>query len=96
MSASTAKGAPETFPPLLVGRRELARLLSVSTATLDRMTAAGKIGPRPLQVSAGRIGWRLATIERWLFESEERGELLDRQMWMAMQEAAHGNGQPRQ
>ena len=67
--------------PLIVGRDDLARLISVSTATFDRMNAAGNVGPTPIKLSAGRLGWRLETIERWVAESERVGELLDRQRW---------------
>lgn len=80
----TTKMKSVSATPLLVDRRELARLLSVSTATLDRMSAAGKIGPKPIKLSAGRLAWRLATIERWLIESEAYGELIDRKDWIEL------------
>lgn len=75
------KGTSE--PRLLVGRREMARLLDVSEATLDRMNAAGKIGPRPLKVSAGRIAWSYESVRRWVTESERGGELIGRRDWLA-------------
>ena len=62
----------------------MARLMDVLRATLDRLVAAGKIGPKPIKVSAGRIAWRLATVERWLAESERAGELIDRKTWLSL------------
>ena len=51
--------------PLLIDRRELARLMSVEVATLDRMRAAGRI-PQPLMLSPGCVRWRLDDVRRWL------------------------------
>ena len=80
------KASVEPLQPLLVGPKELARLLGVSVATFHRMKAAGKIGPEPIRISAGRIGWRLQTIERWLSESERAGELIDRRTWRLIEQ----------
>jgi predicted DNA-binding transcriptional regulator AlpA len=57
-----AGGGPE---PLLVGGKELARLLEVSTATVERMKAAGKL-PRPVLLAAGCHRWRLAEVREWV------------------------------
>ncbi len=54
-----------TVAPLLIDRRELARLLSVGVATLDRMRAAGRIPP-PLTLSPGCVRWRLDEVRAWL------------------------------
>ena len=54
-----------TVEPLLVSRRQLAALLSVGVATLDRMKSAGRI-PAPVTLSPGCIRWRLDTVRRWL------------------------------
>jgi predicted DNA-binding transcriptional regulator AlpA len=51
--------------PLLIDRRELARLLSVGVATIDRMRAAGRLPPA-LALSPGCVRWRLDEIRRWL------------------------------
>lgn len=76
-----ATPAPSTDPTPadreLIDRKEKARLLSVSVATLDRMVAAGKT-PRPLRLSHGCIRWRLSTVRAWLAASEAAGRLLSR------------------
>ena len=74
---------PTASTSLLIDARELARLLSVSPATLARLKAAGRIGPRPIKVSAGRVAWRRETVERWIAESERTGELIDRMAWQS-------------
>jgi predicted DNA-binding transcriptional regulator AlpA len=75
---------------LLIDARELARLLSVSAATLHRMKAAGKIGPRSLALSRGCVRWRRETVERWIAASEAEGRLLDRKTWEALAENTNG------
>ena len=70
--------------PLLVDRRGLAGLLSVSVATLSRMASGGKL-PREIRVSAGRIAWRRSTIEAWIGASEKQGRLLSRGEWEQLQ-----------
>jgi predicted DNA-binding transcriptional regulator AlpA len=66
-----AAPAPETSPPaaapepLLIGLRELARLLGVSKATAERMKAAGRL-PRPLELSSGCHRWRLSEVRQWV------------------------------
>lgn len=84
MSTAKRQQSDDSELPLLVGRVELARLLGVSEATLDRMRSAGRIGPRPLQLSPGRIAWRRSTIERWIAESERAGQLLNAANWQTM------------
>lgn len=54
----------ETSPALLVGRPEAARLCSVSPASWDRLTSAGK-NPRPLRLG-GRVVWRRVDLESWI------------------------------
>lgn len=75
---------------LLVDARELARLLAVSPATLFRMKAAGKVGPRELALSRGCIRWRRDSVERWLAASEREGRLLDRKTWQTLDENTNG------
>jgi len=63
------KGEPDppdspAMAPLTVDARGLARLLNVSTSTVARLSAAGKL-PRPVRL--GRCTrWPVAVIERWL------------------------------
>lgn len=51
--------------PLLVDARALARMLSVSMATIWRMRSAGKLPP-PVALSRGLVRWRLTDIQQWL------------------------------
>ena len=51
--------------PLIVPRRQAARLLSVSTSTLIRMEQAGTLTPLKLtQADNGAVFYRLADLER--------------------------------
>jgi len=84
------EAAGEASNSLLIDARELARLLSVSLATLHRMKSAGKIGPRELALSRGCVRWRRETVERWLSASEAEGRLLDRKTWKALTETTNG------
>jgi predicted DNA-binding transcriptional regulator AlpA len=51
--------------PLLVGLDEVARLLGISTATAERMKAAGKL-PRHVVLSSGCHRWHLEEIKMWV------------------------------
>lgn len=51
--------------PLTYSREDLARALGVGLATVDRMSAAGKL-PRPLRISANRVAWLRTAIQAWL------------------------------
>lgn len=77
--------------PELIDRADLARLLAISTSTLDRMTAASKI-PRPLMLSRGALRWRVETIRDWLRRSERFGRLLTRQEYEAIRREGTVNG----
>ena len=50
---------------LLLGRIELAALLGLSAASLDRGVRAGRI-PAPIRISARRVHWRKEAILAWL------------------------------
>lgn len=66
---------PETIIPpahlavdesgLLIDAARLARTLCVSSSTVWRMDAAGKL-PRPLRLSGGTTRWRTDDIRRWV------------------------------
>jgi predicted DNA-binding transcriptional regulator AlpA len=63
-----AAGRPHTLAaavePLLVGRRDAARIAGVSRATWDRLTAAGRT-PAPVRLG-GRTLWRVEDLRRWV------------------------------
>jgi len=50
---------------LLLGRLELAALLDLHPASVDRGVQAGRIPP-PIRISARRLHWRKAEILAWL------------------------------
>lgn len=50
--------------PLLVRRREAARLCGVSPSTWDRLAAAGRT-PAPLRLG-GAVVWRVAELAAWV------------------------------
>lgn len=52
-----------------LGREAAANFLGISTATLDRLTSAGKI--RSVRVSEGRVVWRRVDLEKYLAELVE-------------------------
>lgn len=70
--APKANAGPNTtppvmvVPPLLLSARDLAHLLRVSTATIWRLRAAGKL-PRPLD-SLGKqlLRWDASEVQRWV------------------------------
>jgi predicted DNA-binding transcriptional regulator AlpA len=58
-----AKLADQTGPPLLVSRRNGARMLGVSPSTFDRAVRAGTL-PRGLPTPGGPR-WRVSDLKRW-------------------------------
>ena len=56
----------------VISEVEAANLLGVSRATLARMRKAD-IGPRPVKLSARRIGYRLSAIRDHLAGQERQG-----------------------
>lgn len=55
---------PDAIVPLLLTRRQTAELIGSSLATVDRMSASGKL-PRPLQVG-GAVKYRRDDLIRWV------------------------------
>lgn len=66
----------------LIDRDELARRLSVGVSTLDRLRAAGKIGPRAIR--CGGVRFLLAEVAAWLSTPDPAGELYDAATWPAV------------
>lgn len=71
---------PAAVAPLTYSRAELARALGISAPTLDRLDAAGRIGPRPVRLG-GRKLWVRSEVEEWLQRRDHAGELLGRDQW---------------
>jgi predicted DNA-binding transcriptional regulator AlpA len=51
--------------PLVVLRRDLKRIVGLSSSTVRRLESRGEF-PRRRVISAGLIGWALHDIEQWL------------------------------
>lgn len=49
----------------IITRTELSKRLNLSLPTIWRMTRDGQL-PKPLKISARRVGWIEADIEAWL------------------------------
>lgn len=73
-------------------RKEMSATLGVSVPTVDRMTKAGRIGPKGIQISAGRVGWLRSSVESWIASAEQLGRLPNQREWAEMS-ASSGNGQ---
>ena len=57
-------------PPVeLVSKRQLAEMLSVSTATLDRWRRLGRF-PKAIALSDQSVRWPLDAVRAWLAEKE--------------------------
>lgn len=50
---------------LVLRKRAVAEMIGISTATLDRLRAAGSF-VRPIQLGEQAIGWLRADIDAWL------------------------------
>lgn len=66
----------------LIDRDELARRLCVGVSTLDRLRAAGKVGPRAIK--CGGVRFLLAEVIAWLSTPTPAGELYDAATWPAV------------
>lgn len=58
------KNSPDELKPLLLGRRELAVVLGISPASLDRLDVAGRL-PRSIKLG-GRKLFSRTEIEKWI------------------------------
>jgi hypothetical protein len=78
-----------SLEPLAVGREQVAALLSIGVATLDRWDAAGLLGPVGAK-KAGRKLWSLAELRDWV-----QAGMPGRQEWLARRAATYAGGRPR-
>lgn len=60
----TAQTPPVVHEPLLIPVERLAEMLNLSTRTVWRMLAAGRI-PEPVRIG-GSVRWRLDLIRQWV------------------------------
>jgi prophage regulatory protein len=68
---------PAALPPLLVRRREAARLCGLSPASWDRLSSAGRT-PVPIRLG-GAVVWRVEELRAWVAAG-----CPDQQTWTAM------------
>jgi predicted DNA-binding transcriptional regulator AlpA len=50
---------------IVLRKRELCKLLSISPATLDRQRVRGEF-PAPIMLSGQAVGWPLSTVQAWI------------------------------
>ena len=62
---SVAPGADAVPALLLIDRRDIAAMCSVSVVTIDRWAASGKL-PRSIKLSAKCVRWTAESIRRWV------------------------------
>ena len=60
----TAQTRPVAHEPLLIPVEQVAEMLNLSTRTVWRMLAAGRI-PEPVRIG-GSVRWRLARVRQWV------------------------------
>jgi hypothetical protein len=82
---------PEATPiePLAVGREQVAALLSIGVATLDRWDSSGLLGPVGVR-KAGRKLWSLAELREWVASG-----MPSRKEWLARRAPTNASGRPR-
>jgi predicted DNA-binding transcriptional regulator AlpA len=80
--STTAAAPADTLPaaPLVYSRQELAAVLGLGLATVDRMDSAGKL-PKPVRLGARKV-WARAEIAEWL-----QAGAPDRRTWEGMRAA---------
>ncbi len=75
---------PEQFAEALRGqmikRADIWELLRISSATGERLVAAGKIGPRAVRLG-GCLRYSLAEVLAWLDTRRQDGQLHDARTW---------------
>lgn len=83
-TSTSVQSRPTRLVPLLVKRREAARICGVSTATWDRMSAAGQ-NPSGFKIGGARV-YRVDELEAWV-----RAECPPRDVWAARWAAIEKN-----
>jgi predicted DNA-binding transcriptional regulator AlpA len=63
-----------TIKPMYLAREEAAKLLAMSTTTLEGLAAKGE-APAPRQISKGRVAWLVEELEAWA-RSRPKSEML--------------------
>ncbi len=84
-----ARPEATTLEPLAVGREQVATLLSIGVATLDRWDAASLLGPVGAK-KGGRKLWSLAELREWVASG-----MPARKEWLARRAASNVHGKLR-
>jgi predicted DNA-binding transcriptional regulator AlpA len=84
-TGTTTAPGPAAVKSLFITRKQLADVLGCSTPTLDRMRAAGKIGPHPVRIGVGTAGlrWHAEEVREWADHRTPAGGLMDAKQWAA-------------
>jgi predicted DNA-binding transcriptional regulator AlpA len=69
----------------LLSKANLAIVLGTTEPTVDRMRAAGKLGPVPFRI--GGLKWDRGEILAWIANPVRPGELADAKQWPAIKES---------
>lgn len=69
-------------PAELLTRDDMAHLLNMGVSTFDRLKAAGKIGPQPVELAG--VKYSAAETRAWLSARDPAGELYDTESWPAV------------
>jgi predicted DNA-binding transcriptional regulator AlpA len=70
MNALLEKLSADTALDRVLDKRETSAFVGVSIPTLDRMVRRGDF-PKPLHLSARKLGWQVKTAQAWLKERDE-------------------------
>jgi excisionase family DNA binding protein len=79
-------GLGSALEPLAVCTKELARLLAISVATLERWNNSGKLGPPGIKIGGRRL-WPLAEVREWV-----NAGMPDRETWLALKRSTSPKG----
>ena len=78
MAKRKKAGPPATLttPDRVLGMRELLQLIPLNRSSIYRLSRAGQF-PAAIQLSTGRIGWRLSSVMAWV-EDRQRNPVTAR------------------
>lgn len=74
LTMEEAKKKSPQIEPFMIGKKDLAKMLAISTANLERWNASGELGPIGIKKN-GRILWILAEIKEWIDARLPRREI---------------------
>ncbi len=60
----------QSIKPRIASPRAVAQMTGLSRTTLWRLARIGQL-PKPFQISAGRVGYLIEDVERWIAEKRK-------------------------